>query len=194
MQAQYFHYKIIETKPLSYLEEFKAHRRLQVFYHKGCKCVECGIEATQLALGDGRGKLHWDVYTDDFYPLTVDHIVPKSKGGKDDLDNLQPMCCMCNWKKGNGDKPHSNVNKSKYPIPKHTRRANNRGFKDIEDIQSGMEVYRRINKKFVNLGIIRSVETNPHTNLPAVVVEGKPNSWYHISQIYIKNDQIHPQS
>ena len=55
-----------------------------------------------------RGQVHWDVYTADFYPLTVDHIIPKSKGGPDELDNYQPMCARCNHKKGNGDK-HFNV-------------------------------------------------------------------------------------
>ncbi len=32
--------------------------------------------------------------------LTVDHIYPKSKGGIDDLDNLQTLCRPCNSKKG----------------------------------------------------------------------------------------------
>jgi 5-methylcytosine-specific restriction endonuclease McrA len=35
--------------------------------------------------------------------LTKDHIIPKSKEGKNDIDNYQTMCCKCNWKKGNND-------------------------------------------------------------------------------------------
>lgn len=114
MQAQYFHYNILEVYNLTELENYQNHRRLKVFYNKGCKCVECGVEGTILALGkDKWGNLHLDIYTNNFYPLTVDHIIPKSKGGSNELDNLQPMCCLCNWGKGNGDRP-ANIGNRKY--------------------------------------------------------------------------------
>jgi len=35
--------------------------------------------------------------------MTHDHIVPRSKGGKNHISNVQTMCAPCNSKKGNGD-------------------------------------------------------------------------------------------
>ena len=35
-----------------------------------------------------------------FRNLTVDHVVPRSKGGSDYIDNLQLLCVACNSMKG----------------------------------------------------------------------------------------------
>lgn len=31
---------------------------------------------------------------------TIDHVIPLSKGGTNDIENLRPACYQCNWQKG----------------------------------------------------------------------------------------------
>ena len=84
------------------LIKYKGHPRLRVFFHKGLKCVSCHREGRYLIKTvDPGGGYHIDLYTKDFHLMTIDHIHPKSKGGSNELDNLQPMCKRCNFKKGN---------------------------------------------------------------------------------------------
>lgn len=101
----YFKYKIVEVKSLDELPEFANHERLKVFHQKGTKCIHCNRQATVIAKGKGRGSFHWDLYCEEpdgnYIPLTVDHILPKSLGGSNDIENLQPLCYPCNKKKGN---------------------------------------------------------------------------------------------
>ena len=56
--------------------------RHEVFKRDNYKCVECGATNKELT-------------------LHIDHIIPKSEGGTDELNNLQTLCDKCNLSKSN---------------------------------------------------------------------------------------------
>ncbi|MCX7877149.1 MAG: HNH endonuclease [Ignavibacteria bacterium] len=48
-------------------------------------------------------------------PLTIDHIIPKSKGGDDSWENLVTACIKCNNKKGDRTPDEANMKLHKNP-------------------------------------------------------------------------------
>jgi 5-methylcytosine-specific restriction endonuclease McrA len=93
---------IINSLPLTDLINYKNHKRLRVFFHKGCSCIKCGITRTQIGVGvDFDGNKHLDIYTDNFKMINIDHTLPKSREGNSSLENLEPMCHECNSIKRN---------------------------------------------------------------------------------------------
>jgi len=72
----------------------------QLIDRDGCKCQECKKEPTYFAMGkDNAGYWHLDLYSKEdgeHYMYTIDHIHPKSKGGKNHIDNYQLLCKICN--------------------------------------------------------------------------------------------------
>lgn len=67
----------------------------QVVARDGTRCVFCGVETLVRNSPAWRAAVHPD-------PMerTVDHIVPRSKGGKDVLENLRLCCRGCNARRG----------------------------------------------------------------------------------------------
>lgn len=86
--------------------------RIKNFYQHGIACVSCGIigqffasEVTTSSDDYADMKHHLNLYALDENGkevlMTKDHILAKSSGGKDSIDNMQPMCCLCNSAKSN---------------------------------------------------------------------------------------------
>ena len=61
-------------------------------------CVYTSKPSTRAYIFDRDGKICKHCGTDD--KLTLDHIIPVSKGGEDKFDNLQVLCRSCNSIKG----------------------------------------------------------------------------------------------
>lgn len=55
----------------------------------GGVCPECG---KKMSIKNPRGKASY---------MTIDHIVPKSLGGTNNIENLRGLCKDCNAKRGN---------------------------------------------------------------------------------------------
>lgn len=58
-------------------------KKIDVWYKTGGRCYYCGL------------VLDWET------TFTIDHIVPRSKGGKHHIENVVPCCRSCNSGKGN---------------------------------------------------------------------------------------------
>ena len=81
-------------------------QRYQLFKTKGVTCVECGLVGEFFGLEKNRGqegeRYHFNLYgirDGQEVLMTKDHIMPKSKGGLNTLDNYQVMCFDCNMEK-----------------------------------------------------------------------------------------------
>lgn len=76
----------LEIPELDSYSFIKAGKWWEVLARDKWKCLSCGRSARE-----------------DGVSLEVDHIIPRSKGGSDDMSNLQTLCKKCNIGKSNKD-------------------------------------------------------------------------------------------
>ena len=89
----------------------RTSQRMLLFFRDGFTCVDCGLTGNRFALESVREKdtPHLNLYhvfenefgKNERILFTKDHILPRSRGGRDELLNYQVMCQICNAKKGN---------------------------------------------------------------------------------------------
>jgi len=65
--------------------------------------------------------------------LSIDHIIPRSRGGEDKWENVTTACISCNIKKGNRTPKEANMTLHKNPH----RPLNNLSFEASKQINSG---------------------------------------------------------
>lgn len=181
-KVRYFGYDIISYEPFEEnIHKYKDHNRLRVFYKKGPKCKTCDITGTLIVKGrDRKGNIHIDITNDDFSPLTIDHIIPKSMGG-DSIHNLRPMCYKCNvvrWnEEGNGYNSSKKANvKRKYK-------------KFGKDIEIGDIVYKKVNRNLV--GEVIDIVPNPkhpRQELSVRIKDKHPNSLFTLNTLFSIKD------
>ncbi len=83
--------------------------RLNTFAKKGTSCICCGAVGDHFKLETNNKNptqgLHLNLYARNsnghYVLMTRDHIVLKSKGGENTVENMNPMCLKCNNKRGN---------------------------------------------------------------------------------------------
>jgi hypothetical protein len=83
----------------------KTHSLRLITFKKSQSCICCGLTADRFLLQRAVDENpHLNMYGEKEGKLilfTMDHFIPQSKGGTNDLTNLQTMCAECNELKGN---------------------------------------------------------------------------------------------
>ena len=104
------------------LEDFTAQQKEEIFKHDDYRCVICG-------LGEKNGvEIH------------ADHIVPRSKGGKAEVENGQTLCTKHN----NLKKAYNQTETGKRIFIRLYETAKRKGDKDMEAfLQEVLEVFSK---------------------------------------------------
>jgi ATP adenylyltransferase len=85
------------------MQEYVAKRGLSIWDHRLMDRDPLPDSLYYRVIKEGKGRCAACGATKDERPLHVDHINPRSKGGKTEYSNLQVLCSKCNLTKGNKD-------------------------------------------------------------------------------------------
>jgi hypothetical protein len=103
------HDRLIRGRQVSACSGWNLFKTLQ---GQPIKCWSCGCEADRWIADRGKNNLvgHpvlnlYGIKDDCIVLMNRDHIIPKSLGGTDALENLRPACEVCNGARGNSLTP-----------------------------------------------------------------------------------------
>ena len=121
-------------------------RIIKLAHRDGWQCAYCGVETGFTGNSPRRA--------------TVDHVVPKSKGGLDHLSNCVVACAACNAAKGDQvDWSPPEVDEPKSEIPKENlTTTERRGRREVEQPQVGP-----LGARLAGASESKNTEENPKT-------------------------------
>ena len=83
----------------------KKSKEKVVCHISDCEMCAMRLESLEHRQPEGWEKPHFNLYhmgkKGGLILMTKDHIIPKSRNGRDHIDNLQTMCITCNLRKSN---------------------------------------------------------------------------------------------
>lgn len=199
---------------------------IRLYAAKGCDCIHCKLPGSFFRverMGKGNSifnEWHLNLYGVNEYGteilMTKDHIHARSKGGGDEIKNLQPMCEICNVKKK--DMPmhefqakHGTPQPSKYDMhyAKVAKRMLERYDYNLTKEQFG-RMQKLVNKARVIKEIgagnsIRevvidglSVKVFYHGTQRCIIsaMENQPDEWFHVNMVpnFVKHDEERAKS
>ena len=93
-------YMFIEQMPFEFISKYNKGFSLSYISRTDMTCVCCRSKAEYFIHSYSHKRHYYMLYTKHLEPLTVDHVIPRAKGGRDSETNYQVMCQYCNVFKG----------------------------------------------------------------------------------------------
>lgn len=76
--------------------------RRRVMREGNYTCATCGLVGRELRYRGPRARKHTYMFPTDIkgVHLSIDHIIPRARGGTSERPNLRVLCTTCNTRKG----------------------------------------------------------------------------------------------